>query len=138
MRSYAFVPKLSNCDDSDGFYPYELSTPLGELLHVYIEGTFIVSWLKEQLDVSSMPPPPKTSPQVDSDVAKLQANVHVLNWLIRNMPWDCFLFFRSNLATAVRELNKGNEGFSFLANVLESLSFTDRDAEEFKEYHNRR
>eukprot|EP01053_Blabericola_migrator_P013462 Blabericola_migrator_1__13461@NODE_971_length_5863_cov_9_131470_g673_i0_p1_GENE_NODE_971_length_5863_cov_9_131470_g673_i0NODE_971_length_5863_cov_9_131470_g673_i0_p1_ORF_typecomplete_len666_score94_44CSN7a_helixI/PF18392_1/8_6e03CSN7a_helixI/PF18392_1/2_6e03CSN7a_helixI/PF18392_1/0_75_NODE_971_length_5863_cov_9_131470_g673_i01272124 len=178
MRSYAFVPKLS--EDSNAFYPYDSSTSLGELLNMYIEGlqewcanvhdvlcskiddaiqaahlsrtgrsdyfihslkavepayTRALEWVMNRTDVSLVPPPPPVPLALDSEVARLREGLHASNWLIRNMSWDCFLFFRANLAATVREIDRGKEGFSFLANILESLSFTNRDANEFKQYY---
>eukprot|EP01053_Blabericola_migrator_P004050 Blabericola_migrator_1__4049@NODE_2232_length_3086_cov_28_304405_g1407_i0_p1_GENE_NODE_2232_length_3086_cov_28_304405_g1407_i0NODE_2232_length_3086_cov_28_304405_g1407_i0_p1_ORF_typecomplete_len711_score85_74HSA/PF07529_13/7_6e03HSA/PF07529_13/2_2e03HSA/PF07529_13/17HSA/PF07529_13/33_NODE_2232_length_3086_cov_28_304405_g1407_i08532985 len=101
--------------------------------------TRILTGLMRHIDpkvLDSMPSPPKSSIRLDPEVAKLQEGIHVFNWLVRNMPWDCFLFWRGDLASAVRELDRGLGGFSFLASVLESLSFTDCEADEFGKYYN--
>eukprot|EP01053_Blabericola_migrator_P008803 Blabericola_migrator_1__8802@NODE_4644_length_1045_cov_6_632924_g1875_i3_p1_GENE_NODE_4644_length_1045_cov_6_632924_g1875_i3NODE_4644_length_1045_cov_6_632924_g1875_i3_p1_ORF_typecomplete_len231_score43_96W2/PF02020_18/1_2W2/PF02020_18/11_NODE_4644_length_1045_cov_6_632924_g1875_i369761 len=184
MRSYAFVPKLSNrFEDSKAWYPHDFNTPLGDLLHTSIKGlqkwcadahkalkrtlhaaineayesdtvessdfinsvkdveptyTRNVQWLMDQIDLSSveaMPPPPEPSQKLHPQVAKLLKSLYTFDWLMQKMPWDCFLFFRANLATLVREIDGGKQGFSFLANILESLSFTERDIDEFKRYY---
>eukprot|EP01053_Blabericola_migrator_P004310 Blabericola_migrator_1__4309@NODE_2321_length_2942_cov_19_348174_g1455_i0_p1_GENE_NODE_2321_length_2942_cov_19_348174_g1455_i0NODE_2321_length_2942_cov_19_348174_g1455_i0_p1_ORF_typecomplete_len238_score25_56_NODE_2321_length_2942_cov_19_348174_g1455_i08261539 len=97
-----------------------------------------VNWLMEQIDLSQMgiiPAPPETSMEVSPQLEELREGIHTLGWLMRNMPWDCFLSFRSSLASLVRELDGEKQGFSFLANILETLSFTDGDIDEFRQYY---
>eukprot|EP01053_Blabericola_migrator_P012718 Blabericola_migrator_1__12717@NODE_814_length_6413_cov_62_691302_g574_i0_p2_GENE_NODE_814_length_6413_cov_62_691302_g574_i0NODE_814_length_6413_cov_62_691302_g574_i0_p2_ORF_typecomplete_len247_score33_43_NODE_814_length_6413_cov_62_691302_g574_i035194259 len=99
-----------------------------------------VNWLMGQIDLSQMgavPPPPKTSLELPPEVEDLRESIYTLDWLMQKVPWDCFLSFRAKLAELVREVDRGHLGFSFLVNVLESLSFTDNDddVDGFKKYH---
>eukprot|EP01053_Blabericola_migrator_P004465 Blabericola_migrator_1__4464@NODE_2389_length_2843_cov_67_717579_g574_i1_p1_GENE_NODE_2389_length_2843_cov_67_717579_g574_i1NODE_2389_length_2843_cov_67_717579_g574_i1_p1_ORF_typecomplete_len682_score82_16_NODE_2389_length_2843_cov_67_717579_g574_i17352780 len=96
-----------------------------------------VEWLKSQFDFSSKRvgvPPRLPPPYLPPQVGNFLESMYLFSWLVWNMPWDCFLFFRANLARTVREGGGVAQGFSFLANILESLSFADRDVDEYNQY----
>eukprot|EP01053_Blabericola_migrator_P000001 Blabericola_migrator_1__0@NODE_1000_length_5738_cov_115_968612_g688_i0_p2_GENE_NODE_1000_length_5738_cov_115_968612_g688_i0NODE_1000_length_5738_cov_115_968612_g688_i0_p2_ORF_typecomplete_len652_score109_60TRF/PF08558_10/9_2TRF/PF08558_10/1_3e03TRF/PF08558_10/19DUF3517/PF12030_8/7_2DUF3517/PF12030_8/31_NODE_1000_length_5738_cov_115_968612_g688_i035075462 len=93
-----------------------------------------VSWLLRRL------PPNLINSEVASHITRdmpfwrLQTTFRYLDCAIRKMPWDYFLFYRTQLAAAVRQVNTAVGGFSFLANVLESVSFGAHDVSEFEDY----
>eukprot|EP01053_Blabericola_migrator_P008745 Blabericola_migrator_1__8744@NODE_4603_length_1063_cov_18_333333_g2860_i0_p1_GENE_NODE_4603_length_1063_cov_18_333333_g2860_i0NODE_4603_length_1063_cov_18_333333_g2860_i0_p1_ORF_typecomplete_len243_score25_70_NODE_4603_length_1063_cov_18_333333_g2860_i053730 len=95
--------------------------------------------LMDQIDLSlveaSPPDLPENSVEVSALVARLRESLYTFGWLMQNMPWDSFLFFRTNLASLVREIDGGKQGYSFLANILETLSFTEGDIDEFTKHH---
>eukprot|EP01053_Blabericola_migrator_P001615 Blabericola_migrator_1__1614@NODE_1431_length_4555_cov_25_944519_g951_i0_p1_GENE_NODE_1431_length_4555_cov_25_944519_g951_i0NODE_1431_length_4555_cov_25_944519_g951_i0_p1_ORF_typecomplete_len601_score69_17_NODE_1431_length_4555_cov_25_944519_g951_i020493851 len=100
--------------------------------------TLSLNALMDQIDLSSVearPPPPETSMRLPAPVARLRESLYTLSWLMQNMPWNSFLLFRTNLASLVREVDRGKQGYSFLANILETLSFTEGDADEFRKHH---
>eukprot|EP01053_Blabericola_migrator_P012719 Blabericola_migrator_1__12718@NODE_814_length_6413_cov_62_691302_g574_i0_p1_GENE_NODE_814_length_6413_cov_62_691302_g574_i0NODE_814_length_6413_cov_62_691302_g574_i0_p1_ORF_typecomplete_len686_score95_52_NODE_814_length_6413_cov_62_691302_g574_i07352792 len=121
---------------------YLFGTPESDQLVNWVKAiepsyTQSVEWLKSQIDFSSIrvgPPPRRSWPDIHPQVGNFLESMHLFKWLMWNMPWDCFLYFRGNLARTVREAGGGFQGFFFLANVLESLSFTDRDADEYRQY----
>eukprot|EP01053_Blabericola_migrator_P001614 Blabericola_migrator_1__1613@NODE_1430_length_4555_cov_33_005125_g540_i1_p1_GENE_NODE_1430_length_4555_cov_33_005125_g540_i1NODE_1430_length_4555_cov_33_005125_g540_i1_p1_ORF_typecomplete_len658_score76_56_NODE_1430_length_4555_cov_33_005125_g540_i15972570 len=93
--------------------------------------------LMDQMNFAGMgeiPAPPDTPLWLPLPVEELRESMYIFKWLMKEMPWDRFLFFRPNLASLVRELNGGKQGFSFLVNILESLSFTADDIDEFKQF----
>eukprot|EP01053_Blabericola_migrator_P003588 Blabericola_migrator_1__3587@NODE_2068_length_3332_cov_11_108116_g1310_i0_p1_GENE_NODE_2068_length_3332_cov_11_108116_g1310_i0NODE_2068_length_3332_cov_11_108116_g1310_i0_p1_ORF_typecomplete_len670_score94_67DUF3196/PF11428_8/80DUF3196/PF11428_8/0_54DED/PF01335_21/4_9e02DED/PF01335_21/2_1_NODE_2068_length_3332_cov_11_108116_g1310_i04172426 len=97
-----------------------------------------VKWFKHQIGLSSVntgqSPAPDTQLTFPPPVAQMRDNSYTLTWLIRNMPFDCFLFSRTNLASLVREVDR-ERNFSFLANLLETLSFTEDDIDGYKQYY---
>eukprot|EP01053_Blabericola_migrator_P002556 Blabericola_migrator_1__2555@NODE_1720_length_3927_cov_39_093782_g1112_i0_p1_GENE_NODE_1720_length_3927_cov_39_093782_g1112_i0NODE_1720_length_3927_cov_39_093782_g1112_i0_p1_ORF_typecomplete_len639_score118_70dbPDZ_assoc/PF16610_5/4_8_NODE_1720_length_3927_cov_39_093782_g1112_i013723288 len=68
------------------------------------------------------------------ELNQFRRNAHSINWMLLNMPWDSFLFYRLEFARLVRAHSSSTEGLGFLANVLESLSFTAEDELEFQQY----
>eukprot|EP01053_Blabericola_migrator_P003501 Blabericola_migrator_1__3500@NODE_2038_length_3381_cov_22_297224_g1273_i1_p1_GENE_NODE_2038_length_3381_cov_22_297224_g1273_i1NODE_2038_length_3381_cov_22_297224_g1273_i1_p1_ORF_typecomplete_len687_score105_83_NODE_2038_length_3381_cov_22_297224_g1273_i112713331 len=184
MRSYALVPKTSKgYNELKASYPQEFSTPLRDLLHVYITGlqswcadvhgaqvrhseniihdaygwsqegwdrfidevmgkepyyTACVKWVQTLIDPTSMKaivPPPEISLELNPQVASLRESLYAVNSMLRHLPWDYFLFLRASIATVVRSSVIAPKTFSFLANVLQSLSFTNRDVDGFRLYY---
>eukprot|EP01053_Blabericola_migrator_P004264 Blabericola_migrator_1__4263@NODE_2305_length_2967_cov_14_017586_g1443_i0_p1_GENE_NODE_2305_length_2967_cov_14_017586_g1443_i0NODE_2305_length_2967_cov_14_017586_g1443_i0_p1_ORF_typecomplete_len722_score100_34DUF4928/PF16280_5/0_26_NODE_2305_length_2967_cov_14_017586_g1443_i01322297 len=99
--------------------------------------TRFVPWVKNRIDLSSMgtnSSPPEMPLKLHPEVASLRESLHTFDLILRHMPWDCFLFFRAHLAATVNEFDRKESGFSFLADIIQSLSFTNRDVDEFRQY----
>eukprot|EP01053_Blabericola_migrator_P008813 Blabericola_migrator_1__8812@NODE_4653_length_1038_cov_6_959835_g2895_i0_p1_GENE_NODE_4653_length_1038_cov_6_959835_g2895_i0NODE_4653_length_1038_cov_6_959835_g2895_i0_p1_ORF_typecomplete_len243_score29_07_NODE_4653_length_1038_cov_6_959835_g2895_i0309986 len=184
MRDYVLPKVSSGSEELEACNPYDIGTPLGEILRRHITGVQkwcagvheglkeklldattaahkshteeshdLIEWarkmemgftrslnaLMDQIDLSlveaSPPDLPEPSAGVPALVGRLQESLSTLDWLMKNMPWDSFLFFRTNLASLVREADGGKQGYSFLANILETLSFTEGDVDEFTKHY---
>eukprot|EP01053_Blabericola_migrator_P005235 Blabericola_migrator_1__5234@NODE_2694_length_2454_cov_19_714286_g1684_i0_p1_GENE_NODE_2694_length_2454_cov_19_714286_g1684_i0NODE_2694_length_2454_cov_19_714286_g1684_i0_p1_ORF_typecomplete_len651_score104_66_NODE_2694_length_2454_cov_19_714286_g1684_i02662218 len=72
--------------------------------------------------------------ELPDELNECRRAVHSVSWMLLNLPWDSFLFYRLEFARLVREHNSSTGGLGFLANVLESLSFTPEDESEFHQY----
>eukprot|EP01053_Blabericola_migrator_P000002 Blabericola_migrator_1__1@NODE_1000_length_5738_cov_115_968612_g688_i0_p1_GENE_NODE_1000_length_5738_cov_115_968612_g688_i0NODE_1000_length_5738_cov_115_968612_g688_i0_p1_ORF_typecomplete_len683_score100_63DUF1367/PF07105_11/3_NODE_1000_length_5738_cov_115_968612_g688_i0842132 len=94
-----------------------------------------VSWLKQRLHPFLLINYKEKHYEPRGALDNFEENLHCFAYILQKMSWDSFLFHRTQLAGAVRKANGVLGGFAFLADVMESLSFTAYDAPEFEEYY---